>query len=144
MVKFAKSGCYLLGLSSQVLLNFKFTCQSPGDFFFFLNEDRDGASDCIFNKFPGDSSKVGIHWFPPNLLYSFILFAWNYGHLSFYALLKIVTPLLWQLKRKVLGLFIIGHTRKWRGGEAVTAEIITSTKILVHSPTFTCMAVVLW
>lgn len=36
MVKLAKSGCYLLGLSSQVLLNFKFTCQSPGDFFFFL------------------------------------------------------------------------------------------------------------
>lgn len=112
--------------------------------FFFLMKTEMAPQTAFFNKFPGDSSKVGIHWFPPNLLHSFILFAWNYGHLSFYALLKTVTPLLWQLKRKVLGLFIIGHTRKWRGGEAATAEIITSTKILVHFPTLTCMAAVLW
>lgn len=62
-------------------------------------------------------SKAGIHWLPSTLLYLFILLDWNYGHLSFYPLLKIVTPLLWQLKRKVVGLFFIGHTRKWRGEE---------------------------
>lgn len=52
-----KSDCYLLGLRSHVILNFKCTHKSPRFcFVLFFNEDRDGASDCIFNEFPGGAA----------------------------------------------------------------------------------------
>ena len=90
-------------------------------------------------------SKIGIHKSSPHSL--IFITCLNYGHLNFYPLLKTVTPLLWQLKKKCLVYVLLDMPRN--GGEekesSNSRDYYKYQNIkddLIHSATLTWMAFV--